>query len=283
LSKGVFVYIRRVSEAKARVVSVFGRAADLYDEVEPRHFSHFGRALVERADLADGVEVLDVATGKGAVLFPVAERARRVVGIDLAEPMIHVLRKAIARGAVPNATATVMDAENLEFADSSFDAVLCGFAVFMFREPARALAEFHRVLRPGGIVGLTIFGKGDERWQPVREMLFAHAPAPSSPEPPRQMQFRNAHDLRSALEAGAFRDVRTEEEVFDAVYTDADQWLSWAWSHGYREILEQLTDSELEDFKAEVYPRMEMTREADGRLHNRLTAIYGYGVKSQRL
>ena len=94
------------------------------------------------------------------------------------------------------------------------------------------------------------------------------------------MQFRNAHDLRAALEAGAFSDVRTEEEVFDATYTDADQWLSWAWSHGYREILEQLTESELEDFKAEVYPRMEITREADGRLHNRLTAIYGYGVKS---
>jgi hypothetical protein len=41
-----------MSDAKARIVGVFGRAAETYDDVEPRHFSHFGRLLVEHAQLA---------------------------------------------------------------------------------------------------------------------------------------------------------------------------------------------------------------------------------------
>lgn len=268
-----------MSEAKANIAGVFGRAAEIYDEVEPRHFSHFGRSLAERANLPADAEVLDVATGKGAVLFPAAERVRRVVGIDLAEPMISAVRVAIAHTGVPNATVTVMDAENLEFADSSFDAVLCGFAIFMFPDPERALAEFRRVLRPSGIIGLTIFGKGDERWQWLRELLASRPTSPSPPDRATPMPFRDAEDLRAALQQGSFRDVRTEEEVFDATYADADQWLRWGWSHGYRSFLERLTDAELADFKADVYPRMESAREADGRLHNRLTAVYGYGVR----
>lgn len=58
-----------MSDAKAGIVGVFGRAADTYDDVEPRHFSHFGRLLVEHARLPPEAEVLDVAAGKGAVLL----------------------------------------------------------------------------------------------------------------------------------------------------------------------------------------------------------------------
>jgi O-methyltransferase / aklanonic acid methyltransferase len=58
---------------KQEVVGVFGRAAPTYDQVGPRPFAHFGRRLVELAELRPTDEVLDVAAGRGAVLFPAVD------------------------------------------------------------------------------------------------------------------------------------------------------------------------------------------------------------------
>jgi hypothetical protein len=93
------------------------------------------------------------------------------------------------------------------------------------------------------------------------------------------MPFRDADDLRAALDASGFIDVRTQHELFDATYTDGDHWLEWALSTGYRGAIERLSEQELTDFKAEAYPHMEAARESDGLLHNRLTAIFGYAVR----
>ncbi len=58
---------------KESVASLFSRAAPTYDTIGPHCFSHFGRRLAELADVPNGADVLDVAAGRGAVLFPAAE------------------------------------------------------------------------------------------------------------------------------------------------------------------------------------------------------------------
>ena len=56
------------------IVGVFSRAANTYDRIGPRFFAHFGKWLVERAHLTPGADVLDVAAGRGAVLFAAAQQ-----------------------------------------------------------------------------------------------------------------------------------------------------------------------------------------------------------------
>src|SRR5688500_2176491 len=83
-----------------------------------------GRRLVEGVGVSAGDAVLDVATGRGAVLFPAAERVGpggSVVGIDLAVGMVERTRAEIERRGVANASVRQMDAERLDFADGSFD------------------------------------------------------------------------------------------------------------------------------------------------------------------
>ena len=259
--------------AKETIAGVFGRAAHVYDEVEPRMFSFFGRRLVELAALRPEDEVLDVATGRGAVLFPAAERARSVVGIDLAEPMVRETAARLRAAGATNADVAVMDAERLEFADASFDAVFCGFAIFFLDEPDAALREWQRVLRADGLVGVTAFERGDPRWDWLRERMRGQ----QAWRPARR--FETADDLRSALEDAELAEVRVETATFDARFDDGEHWLRWAWTHGQRGALERMSDAELEAYKTEVFPRLELARESDGKLHNRITAVLAFGRK----
>ena len=79
-------------QTKLEIAGVFGRAAPIYDRIGPRFFAHFGRRLVELAEVPSGARVLDVATGRGAALFAAAEAVGRhghVTGIDLSEQTAH--------------------------------------------------------------------------------------------------------------------------------------------------------------------------------------------------
>ena len=86
------------------------------------------------------------------MLFPAAERAASVVGVDLAGEMVEATAATIAARGLASARVEVGDAERLELPAASFDAVFCGFAIFFLDDPDAALAAWPRVLRPGGIV-----------------------------------------------------------------------------------------------------------------------------------
>jgi ubiquinone/menaquinone biosynthesis C-methylase UbiE len=106
-------------------------------------------ALRARGGCAD---VLDVGCGTGALARDLArEMPGRVVGCDLSRGM---LRRAIARA--PALAWTQGDALHLPFRERSFDAVTCTAAFHWFPDQRAALAEFRRVLRPGGCVALVV-------------------------------------------------------------------------------------------------------------------------------
>lgn len=74
-----------MAQRKRQVAGLFDRASGTFDQVGPRFFSYFGRRLVEIAQIPSGSRVLDVATGRGALLFPAADSVGphgQVTGID---------------------------------------------------------------------------------------------------------------------------------------------------------------------------------------------------------
>jgi ubiquinone/menaquinone biosynthesis C-methylase UbiE len=170
-------------EQKAQIAGLFSQVWPTYDEVGPPVFGYFGRRLVEFAEIKSGDKVLDVAAGKGAVLFPAAERvgpAGRVIGIDLSAGMVAETRRRVEEaGGNEYLPAEIyeMDAENLEYSDSTFDNVLCGFALFFFPHREQALAAFRRVLKSDGRIAVTTWGQsqGYSAW--LNESLKEHLPS----------------------------------------------------------------------------------------------------------
>src|SRR5262245_61717223 len=147
---------------KRSVAAIYDRLAPDYDRIGPRLFSYFGERPVASAPVRPGATVLDVAAGRGAILFPAAARAGeqgRVVGVDLAEAMVRHTAAALHQRGLTQAEMRQMDAEALQFDDQSFDVVLCGFSLHHFPRPAQALAECYRVLRPGGTAAVSTWAE----------------------------------------------------------------------------------------------------------------------------
>jgi ubiquinone/menaquinone biosynthesis C-methylase UbiE len=96
--------------------------------------------------------VLDVATGAGHTAAAVAPFVSEVVASDLSTGMVVQARKVIAGKGLTNVSAVVMDAEDLQFNDESFDAATSRIAPHHFYDIDKAIAELARVLKPGGVL-----------------------------------------------------------------------------------------------------------------------------------
>ena len=112
-----------------------------------------GERLVESMDLRAGQTVLDVAAGNGNVTLAAARRWCEVISTDYVESLLaNARRRAEADGL--HVHFEIADAENLPFADASFDAVVSTFGAMFCPDQHRTAAELLRVARPGGRVGL---------------------------------------------------------------------------------------------------------------------------------
>ena len=109
-------------------------------------------ALLDAAGVGPGTAVLDVGTGPGTVARAAVARHARVTAVDAEPSMIEV-----ASAAVPTADVRLAVLPELPFADGTFDAVVGNFVVNHVGDPAAAVAELRRVVRPGGRVALTVW------------------------------------------------------------------------------------------------------------------------------
>jgi len=263
-------------ERKQDVAGVFHRASSTYDHVGPRFFSHFGRKLVEHAALPLHARVLDVATGRGAVLFPAAEAVGpkgSVIGIDFAEGMAKATAHEVARRGLSNVEVRQMDAEHLDFPDASFDAILCGFAIFFFPQLELALAEFRRTVRPGGRIAVSTWGDLFEKeWEWFRELLKKYLPPKpqedQKSDSPDEPDFATPKGMEKIIEAAGFTDIQVISEIADFTYATKEEWWESLWSHGGRASLERIEETSgkeaLAGFKAECLEQIDARENSQG-------------------
>jgi phosphatidylethanolamine/phosphatidyl-N-methylethanolamine N-methyltransferase len=135
------------------VTQTYGKWAPVYDLVFGTLFERARNVAVAATNRVGG-RILDVGVGTGMCL-PLYAPTTRVVGVDLSEPMLAKARKKVAEQGLHHVEALeVMDAENLTFPDASFDVVVAQYVVNTVPNPATALDEFARVLKPGGEIVL---------------------------------------------------------------------------------------------------------------------------------
>ena len=138
--------------------AVFAGLPDRYDRLG--YLLSFGqdrrwrRAVVQQAAAVSPRLVLDVATGPAGVALAVAARTGAdVVGVDLNEPMLRAgLPKLRGQGRPGRVRLAAGRADQLPFADTTFDAVTFSYLLRYVDDPAATIAELARCLRPGGVL-----------------------------------------------------------------------------------------------------------------------------------
>ena len=267
--------------AKRKMAGVFNRAAATYGQVGPGYFAYFGQRLVEQADLTPGMRVLDVGTGRGAVLFPAAQAVSpsgSVLGIDLSEEMVRATNAEIEQRRVLNARAQVMDADHLTFPEAEFDAITCAFSFFFLSDQDAVLSAFHRILRPGGRVALSIWAEETPievaRWRWYDDLVkrFLQSSSGSSPlNPGREMN--TSEQLVARLTHGGFAEVSVQSETKAFAYTTPEDWWQERWSLFFRVALERLSPEALAALQSEALAHAH-TMQAQGALLTERNAVY---------
>jgi len=266
---------RIAEESKARVTAVYDAAAATYNRVGPSFFLHFGKLLAAESGVPRGLRILDVATGTGAVLIPVAQLASdegRAIGIDISSAMIRRARGEIENSGLSNAAVLVADAESLPFPESSFDRVLCSFAIFLFANLSGVLSECHRVLNSIGSIALVYAAAEDPDWSWYEQLKARYAPAADL----GTMIYSPQH-VESALQQLGFANVETRLETHSVVFSDALEFWGWSWSHGDRCVLQSLTGNR-DAFQRELFEEIAKRATANG-LAYRVCAAITAGTK----
>lgn len=149
---------------KAQVREMFDNIAPTYDRLN--HILSFNfdklwrRRTVNKVAAGCPKEILDVAAGTGDVAIALARRisTAKITGIDLSDNMLSIGRDKVEEKELSDRIVLMQgDAEQMSFADGSFDAVTIGFGIRNFGDIDAGLREASRVLRPGGKIYILEF------------------------------------------------------------------------------------------------------------------------------
>jgi SAM-dependent methyltransferase len=155
--------------------------------------------------------VVELAAGPGDTGFLAAERvgpAGRLLSTDVAPEMVDVARRRAAELGLEDVEFLVADAAALPFDEASVDGILCRFGLMLVPDPAQALGEIARVLRPGGSVALAVWADPVENdWMTAAartavELGLVERPDPSAPGP---FRLSDAGELDELVESAGLR------------------------------------------------------------------------------
>ncbi len=230
--------------------------------------------LIEHLQLHPGQVVLELAAGPGDTGFLAAELIRpggHLITSDASEKMLDVARERARAQGIENAEFSQLQLEWIDMATASVDAILCRWGVMLSVDPAAALQECRRVLRPGGRLAAAVW---DERsrnpWSTIPattvvELGFAEAPDPTLPNP---FSLSAPGALRELLEDAGFVDPVVEAVALERRADDFDDFLDEALdiSMGLAATWATLTDDEQGRLTDELRARFAPYTAEDGSL-----------------
>jgi SAM-dependent methyltransferase len=247
-------------------------AAEAWHRWGPTIESWLGAATEEMLDMADvkmGSRVLDVAAGAGGQTLAAAKRVGtqgQVLATDISPTILEYAAEEARRAGLTNVETKVMDGEELNLDNNSFDVVISRVGLIYFPNQHRALTQMHQVLKPGGRVAAIVYSTADKNKffsvpvSIIRRRAQLPPPLPGQPGP---FSLGNPDILEAAYKEAGFRDVqirvvnapvcmssaaecvRFERESFGALH----QMLSSIASEAERESVWEEVEQELQQFE----------------------------------
>jgi SAM-dependent methyltransferase len=233
--------------------------------------------LVEVVSPQPGERVLELAAGLGEAGMLAAELVAPLGGVivsDQAEAMLEGARaRSIALG-LSNVEFQVLNAEWIDLPLASVDVVLCRWGYMLMADPAAALAETRRVLRPGGRLALAVWDSlAENPWalEPAQELSargLTPAPDPTAEPTPGPFALGAAWRVQDLLEQAGFVEIDVEELELTRRHPDfEDLWdVTLDLSRNFHDAVLSRPQAEIEEIKHSLAERFAPYTAADGTL-----------------
>ncbi|MFJ6137725.1 class I SAM-dependent methyltransferase [Kitasatospora sp. NPDC092286] len=280
------------TENTEEMYKLFNKAAKVYDQSGVEFFRPIGRRLVEFSGISAGASVLDVGSGRGAVLFPAAEAVGaggEVVGIDISEEMVKYAQADAANLGLRHVGVQVMNGQRPEFAAGRFDAVVGSCSLFIWVKSADDVRPYLELLRAGGrfaTAAPSFFSTAHGKWalfpEAVNELLMPYMLLSLKQSGAYDSQFANAganwlitaESIEKTLADAGFVDIEVVEEELPVVVTSGEQWVEFTYTTGMRGMWERIEESERRELIAEVSRRLDTLRDENGVISVPVPIVY---------
>ena len=257
-----------------------------WETVSTGYEQHFARltsqavpALLDAALVEKGMRVLDVCTGPGMLAAAAVGRGAEAIGLDFSE---NVLK--IAKRNNPGIEFRQGDAQAMPFEETSFDAVVCGYGIIHVPEPAKALSEMRRVLKPGrrAVISVWQSPKPSNGFGLLYEAFNTYGnPDVPLPHGPDFFQFSGEEKIADALRQSGFSEiaVQTLDQTWEL--TDSMGIITAVLEGGVRArgLLKAQTDAARQSIYDAVKHGMRQYASSDGLYRVPMPALVGAGKK----
>ena len=218
-----------IREAQRAAWAGLSAGWEKWDSVIMDQLRPVGAAIIDRLDVADDQQHLDIASGTGEPGLSIAKRAPagRVVLTDLVAEMLDVAARRAGAQGLANVETTVCSADDLPFDDATFDSVSVRFGYMFFPDMAKATAEFVRVLKPGGRLCASVWVKLEQNpWTSIAMQAIATEAVLPPADPDRPTMFRCAAPgyVSALYERAGLRDIAEWDVEVELVTRSPDEY-----------------------------------------------------------
>ncbi len=207
------------------------RAASFARDAAPKT-RPFAAALVDLVGVKPGDRVLDIATGSGVAAVEAALRvgpSGSVLATDLVPEWEPFVAETATEAGVANVSFLATPSEALALPDASFDVALSQFGLMFADEPVVALREMHRVVRPGGAVGIAVWSVLEKLGVFLLTRVVS-AEMPPAPQAPGHMPWRLGEPgmIEALMTDAGFQGVSVTPTTLAFEVTDPHrEWAAW--------------------------------------------------------
>jgi ubiquinone/menaquinone biosynthesis C-methylase UbiE len=233
------------------IANVFDAVAEQYGEVA--FLRKTAQALVEAVPARHISDALDVATGPGTAALLLARRFAdaQVTAVDIAPEMVDQGRSRAHALGLPNVSFVNAPATSLPFKTASFDLVVCSSAIYYMADMQQALAEWVRVLRPGGTLAFSTYGLG--MLEPMCSLFDARVRAYGVlvPQPTPLYRLTAPEACRALLMNVGCVDVVIQPRQLGSLLPTVDAYWSTLMTTGFRLLVSALESEARASFEQE--------------------------------
>jgi ubiquinone/menaquinone biosynthesis C-methylase UbiE len=221
-----------IREAQRKSWNKFSAGWKKWDQLTMDFLRPVGDAILKSIPIKDNFNILDIASGTGEPGLTAAAMVKngRVTGTDLSEDMVSIAAENAKETGLTNFDTKICSADELPFANETFDAVICRNGVMFFPDIVKAVSEIRRVLKPGGFFSAGVFIKPEaNQWATTTMSVigkYVDMPA-ASPDSPGLFRCAAPGMLKKILEDSGFKNVSEKEVQFSLDVPTIDMYWSF--------------------------------------------------------